>query len=52
MTGEVKKLPKPMGIMRKKPGLECGQEELEIVDVVRHKIVFSTRPEPVTTTKS
>jgi chromosome transmission fidelity protein 8 len=48
MTGEVKKLPKPMGLMRKKAGLEAGQQELEIVDIVRHKIVFSTRPEPVT----
>lgn len=48
MTGEVKKLPKPMGIMRKKTGMESGQEELEIVDIVRHKIVFSNRPEPVT----
>ncbi|KAE9984411.1 hypothetical protein BLS_002442 [Venturia inaequalis] len=47
MTGEVKKLPKPMGVMRKKAGLESGLEELEIVDVVRHKIVFSNRPEPV-----
>jgi chromosome transmission fidelity protein 8 len=48
MTGEVKKLPKSMGIMRKKAGLERGQEELEIVEIVRHKIVFSNRPEPVT----
>lgn len=48
MTGEVKKLPKPMGIMRKKTGQEDGQEELEIVEIVRHKIVFSNRPEPVT----
>jgi chromosome transmission fidelity protein 8 len=48
MTGEVKKLPKPMGILRKKAGLDNGQEELEIVEIVRHKIVFSNRPEPVT----
>ncbi|QDS73806.1 hypothetical protein FKW77_005979 [Venturia effusa] len=47
MTGEVKKLPRPIGVMRKKPGFEGGQEELEIVDIVRHKIVFLTRPEPI-----
>lgn len=48
LTGEVKKLPKPMGIMRKrvKAGVEIT-DELEIVEVVRHKIVFSQRPEPV-----
>jgi chromosome transmission fidelity protein 8 len=48
MTGEVKKLPKAMGIMRKRTGQEGKQEELEIVEIVRHKIVFSNRPEPVT----
>jgi chromosome transmission fidelity protein 8 len=48
LTGEVKKLPKPMGIMRKRRerGTE-DSEELEIVEIVRHKIVFSQRPEPV-----
>jgi chromosome transmission fidelity protein 8 len=48
LTGEVKKLPKPMGIMRKR--VKAGGEatdELEIVEIVRHKIVFSQRPEPV-----
>jgi chromosome transmission fidelity protein 8 len=44
MTGEVKKLPKAMGIMRKRE----GGEDLEIVEIVKHKIVFSNRPEPVT----
>lgn len=48
MTGEVKKLPKPLGVIRRKPGAEEeGPEELEVVDIVRYKIVFSTRPEPV-----
>jgi chromosome transmission fidelity protein 8 len=48
LTGQVKKLPKPMGIMRKrsKTNNEEG-DELEIVEVVKHKIVFSQRPEPV-----
>ncbi|KAJ4297961.1 hypothetical protein N0V90_005860 [Kalmusia sp. IMI 367209] len=26
---------------------EAGGEELEIVEIVKHKIVFSLRPEPV-----
>lgn len=61
MTGECKKLPKPYGVMRKKEktdvedvamgGLEqedgAKEEELEIVEVVRYKIVFSSRPEPI-----
>ncbi|KAF2190822.1 hypothetical protein K469DRAFT_624228 [Zopfia rhizophila CBS 207.26] len=63
LNGEVKKLGKPFAIIRKRErredvemggmeavegegGLEV-QEELEIVEVVRYKIVFSTRPEPV-----
>lgn len=65
MTGECKKLGKPIGIMRKKGGRNngggegdvdmdsaegvdrTGEEELEIVEVVRYKIVFSARPEPI-----
>lgn len=58
MTGECKKLGKPLAIVRKRE--EVGEdedmdldeeerkgEELEIVEVVRYKIVFSNRPEPV-----
>ncbi|KAF1934665.1 hypothetical protein EJ02DRAFT_179822 [Clathrospora elynae] len=40
MTGECKKLGKPIGVMRKR-------KKLEIVEVVRYKIVFSARPEPI-----
>lgn len=74
MTGECKKLGKPVGIMRKRErrgsagisgngigqeeDVEMGgvdgqgeqravEEELEIVEVVRYKIVFSARPEPI-----
>ncbi|KAH9865078.1 hypothetical protein IAQ61_009024 [Plenodomus lingam] len=70
MTGECKKLAKPIGVMRKRvvaarerlgedvemgegndEGVGAGnreaEEELEIVEVVRYKIVFSARPEPV-----
>ena len=60
MTGECKRLGKPLGIVRKrdsgdkdgdetmKDGDDEGkEEELEIVEVVRWKVVFSNRPEPV-----
>ncbi|USP81127.1 hypothetical protein yc1106_08401 [Curvularia clavata] len=64
MTGECKKLPKPIAIVRKK-GREAGEdvdmggtgaenegevskdEELEICEVVKYRIVFSARPEPI-----
>jgi hypothetical protein len=53
LTGEVKKLPNPTAVIRRR---ECTQgkikvlgdvEELEIVEIVRWKILFSQRPEPV-----
>ncbi|KAL1969527.1 hypothetical protein VTN77DRAFT_8965 [Rasamsonia byssochlamydoides] len=62
MTGEVKKLAKPLAVIRRrqKPSemvnrdqsLEkqgAGQEgdELEIVEIIKYKILFSSRPEPV-----
>lgn len=57
MTGECKKLGKPLAIVRKRVNENVGAEdvemggvqgeELEIVEVVKYKIVFSSRPEPV-----
>ncbi|KAI1329381.1 hypothetical protein F5Y16DRAFT_108549 [Xylariaceae sp. FL0255] len=63
LTGEVKKLPRPMAVIRKRP--DSGQnvqmdddatstsgvsrDDLEVVDVVKYKLVFSHRPEPVGT---
>ncbi|EON67766.1 hypothetical protein W97_07020 [Coniosporium apollinis CBS 100218] len=63
MTGEVRKLARPVGVVRRRglgadgeegdrDGEDKGkgngkEEELEIVEVVRHKVVFSSRPEPV-----
>lgn len=59
MTGECKKLAKPIAIIRKREtedtamgGTEqenasTGKEELEMVEIVKHKIIFSLRPEPV-----
>lgn len=44
LTGEVKKLPKPLGVIRRR---QDGEEALEIVEVVHYKLVFGSRPEPV-----
>lgn len=53
LTGEVKKLPKAVAIIRKKAqeGAHAGTqaEELEIAEIVKYKLVFSQRPEPVST---
>lgn len=58
LTGEVKKLPRAVAVIRKRIGADEevgnmegveGQEELEIVEIVKLKILFSTRPEPVGT---
>ncbi|KAJ5101648.1 hypothetical protein NUU61_003870 [Penicillium alfredii] len=45
MTGEVKKLPRPIAVLRKRS--EAEGEELEVVEIVRYKLFFKNRPEPV-----
>ena len=51
LTGEVKKLPKAIAVIRKRDqGTQTDGDkdaELEIVELVKFKILFSTRPEPV-----
>ncbi|KAK1706509.1 Ctf8 [Colletotrichum lupini] len=54
LQGEVKKLPKAMAIIRRKGGATTGgegeaEEELEIAEIVKYKIMFGNRPEPVGT---
>ncbi|KAI9049707.1 hypothetical protein LZ554_005860 [Drepanopeziza brunnea f. sp. 'monogermtubi'] len=64
LTGEVKKLPKALAVIRKRKGAEMAQEEmdldqggeggertehLEVVEILKYKILFSIRPEPVGT---
>lgn len=66
LTGEVKKLPKALGIVRRRRRRrrqvpdsssssgdghqgEEGEQQLEVVEVVKYRIVFSSRPEPVGT---
>ncbi|KAI9888604.1 MAG: hypothetical protein M1814_006620 [Vezdaea aestivalis] len=47
MSGEVRKLGRPLAVVRRRVGVEGEGEELEIVEVVRWKVVFGGRPEPV-----
>lgn len=58
LTGEVKKLPKPLAVIRKRQAgegemvvneQEGAGQELEVVEIVKYKILFSLRPEPVGT---
>ena len=58
LTGEVKKLPKPLAVVKKRekrilegsggPYEEYG-ENLQVVEIVKYKLMFSNRPEPVGT---
>jgi chromosome transmission fidelity protein 8 len=45
LTGEVKKLTKAMAVLQRKEG--DISDALEVAEVVKYKIVFSHRPEPV-----
>ena len=50
LTGEVKKLANPMAVLRRKIGTSSavvGEDELEIAEIIYYKILFSSRPEPV-----
>lgn len=53
LTGEVKKLSSPLAVIRRKnvgPFIDpsaSGTEELEIAEIIYYKVLFSSRPEPV-----
>ena len=57
LTGEVKKLAKPMAVIRRRQtdrdqghiAEDAVRDELEIVEIIKHKVIFSSRPEPFTT---
>lgn len=60
LTGEIKKLPRAIAIVRRKEpdanaaedSVAAGEgapEELEVAEIVKYKLVFSQRPEPVGT---
>ncbi|KAF2768081.1 putative sister chromatid cohesion protein Ctf8 [Teratosphaeria nubilosa] len=46
VTGEVKKLAKPLAVVRRKEGTR-ESEELEVAEIIFYKILFAHRPEPV-----
>ena len=46
LTGEVKKLVNPMAVLRRIQSA-AAEDELEIADIIYYKILFSSRPEPV-----
>ncbi|GJC85916.1 hypothetical protein ColLi_08754 [Colletotrichum liriopes] len=57
LHGEVKKLPKAMAIIRRRGEAIIGkdgetEEELEVAEIVKYKIMFGNRPEPVGTETS
>jgi chromosome transmission fidelity protein 8 len=47
MTGEVKKLPKPIALLQKRASSSTEIEDLEVVEIIRYKVFFKNRPEPV-----
>lgn len=56
LTGEVKKLPKAIAILRKRQAtsetdmeIDSTGQDLEIVEIVKYKLMFNHRPEPVGT---
>ncbi|KAI8947392.1 putative sister chromatid cohesion protein Ctf8 [Xylaria longipes] len=60
LTGELKKLPRAIAVIRKRPGSgpdveitnsisQSAKEDLELVEIIKYKLMFSHRPEPVGT---
>lgn len=59
LQGEVRKLPRAVAVLRRRDkagrapgGVASGDdgdeaEELEVAEIVKYKVVFSSRPEPV-----
>jgi chromosome transmission fidelity protein 8 len=47
LPGEVKKLAKAVAVVRKRAQPEGEGEALEIVEIVKYKLLFSERPEPI-----
>jgi chromosome transmission fidelity protein 8 len=49
LAGEVKKLPKALAVVRRRTEAGSDPEQLEVAEIIRYKLVFSQRPEPVNT---
>jgi chromosome transmission fidelity protein 8 len=50
LTGEVKKLPQAVAVLRKVPGESADGQALEVAEIIYYKVLFAARPEPVGTT--
>lgn len=48
LMGEVKKLAQPLAVVQRRPQAdEADGEQLEIVEIVKYRLLFKNRPEPV-----
>lgn len=51
LTGEVKKLPRAVAVVRRREHSDSpsqGQgDQLDVVEIIQYKLLFSSRPEPV-----
>ncbi|KAH7155333.1 chromosome transmission fidelity protein 8 [Dactylonectria estremocensis] len=61
LNGEVRKLPKALAVVRRRENrvttgsggdVEEQGDNLEVVEIVKYKLIFSNRPEPVSTTNN
>ena len=47
LMGEVKKLATPVAVVRRSQRAEEAGEALEVVEIIKYKLLFSDRPEPI-----
>ena len=47
LTGEVKKLAKPLAVLRRRAEESSELDELEVAEIIYYKLLFAHRPEPV-----
>jgi chromosome transmission fidelity protein 8 len=52
LTGEVKKLPQAIAVLRKVPAESADGQALEVAEIIYYKVLFASRPEPVGTTST
>lgn len=52
LTGEVKKLPQPLALLRKATVQPAEGEALEVAEIIYYKAIFASRPEPVGATST
>lgn len=47
LMGQVKKLETPVAVVRRSQRAEKAGEALEVVEILKYKLLFSDRPEPI-----